>query len=56
MNVPFTGQLMLDAALAFLFFLAGIWIAFRVGSKIGWVILAASIYWAYLLFEPLTRR
>ena len=56
MDVPFTSSLMFDAALAFLFFLAGVWIAFRVGSKIGWVIIAASLFWAYKLFEPLTRR
>lgn len=52
MRIPSTGSFLLDMAIAFLIFLAGIAIAIKKGSRWGWLISGIALFWAYKLVAP----
>jgi hypothetical protein len=51
MNIPSTGSFLLDMGLAFLIFLAGVTLAIKKGSKLGWGVCAVALFWAYKITE-----
>ena len=51
MRIPSTGSLMLDTALAFIFFVAGVFIWLKRENRIGIVIAVVAIYWAYSIYQ-----
>lgn len=50
-QVPMTGHIMYDAAIATVFFFFGIFFVVRYGSRFGWFAIACAILWAYLLYQ-----
>lgn len=52
MKVPTTGIFFLDVALAFLIFLAGVFILIKKESKLGFIVIATALFWAYKLVAP----
>ena len=53
MPVPFTGVIAVDAGIAILFLIAGVWIIIKRKHWAGWVITLSALYWGYLIYQAM---
>ncbi len=50
MDVPLTGAILYDAAIAIMIFFFGLWIVVRFGNKFGYFIIAIAAIWGWKLY------